>query len=58
MAQLSMIMAQLNWSSFGRALQAMRYDELAVISIGIPANWLKLQAFALACVIVGIANGL
>lgn len=55
---LGMIMALLKWSPFGRALQAMRDDELAACSIGIPVNWLKLQAFALASAMVGIAGGL
>lgn len=55
---LGMIMALLKWSPFGRALQAMRDDELAACSSGIPVNWLKLQAFALASSMVGIAGGL
>lgn len=55
---LCMIMALLKWSPFGRALQAMRDDELAARSIGIPVNWLKLQAFALASAMVGSAGGL
>lgn len=55
---LGMIMALIKWSPFGRALQAMRDDELAARSIGIPVNWLKLQAFALASAMVGIAGGL
>ncbi len=55
---LGMAMALLKWSPFGRALQAMRDDELAARSIGIPVNWLKLQAFALASAMVGIAGGL
>ncbi|MCX8490639.1 MAG: branched-chain amino acid ABC transporter permease [Cyclobacteriaceae bacterium] len=55
---LGMIMALLKWSPFGRALQAMRDDELAARSIGLPVNLLKLQSFALASVIVGIAGGL
>ena len=55
---LGWIMALLKWSPFGRALQAMRDDELAARSIGIPVDWLKLQAFALASAMVGIAGGL
>ncbi len=55
---LGIIMALLKWSPFGRALQAMRDDELAARSIGIPVDWLKLQAFALASAMVGIAGGL
>ena len=55
---LGMVMALLKWSPFGRALQAMRDDELAARSVGIPVDWLKLQAFALASAMVGIAGGL
>ncbi len=55
---LGMVMALLKWSPFGRALQAMRDDELAARSIGLPVNWLKLQSFALASGMVGIAGGL
>lgn len=52
------IMALLKWSPFGRALQAMRDDELAARSIGLPVNWLKLWAFAVASAMVGVAGGL
>lgn len=55
---LGTIVAMLKWSPFGRALQAMRDDELAARSIGIPVDWLKLQAFALASALVGVAGGL
>lgn len=55
---LGAIVALLKWSPFGRALQAMRDDELAARSIGIPVDLLKLQAFALASALVGVAGGL
>jgi len=55
---LGVIMAMLKWSPFGKALQAMRDDELAARSIGIPVNWLKLQAFVIASAMVGVAGGL
>jgi len=55
---LGMVLALLKWSPFGRALQAMRDDELAARSIGVPVDWLKLQAFALASAMVGISGGL
>lgn len=55
---LGAIVALLKWSPFGRALQAMRDDELAARSIGLPVDWLKLQAFALASALVGVAGGL
>lgn len=55
---LGLIMAMLKWSPFGRALQAMRDDELGARSVGIPVDWLKLQAFAIACAMVGMAGGM
>jgi len=55
---LGLVMALFMWSPFGRALQAMRDDELAARSLGIPVDWLKLQAFALASALVGVAGGL
>jgi len=55
---LGFVMALLKWSPFGRALQAMRDDDLAARSVGIPVEWLKFQAFALASAMVGIAGGL
>ena len=55
---VGMILALIKWSPFGRALQAMRDDELAARSVGIPVDWLKLEAFALASSMVGIAGGL
>jgi branched-chain amino acid transport system permease protein len=45
-------------SPFGRALQAMRDDELAASSIGIPTRRLKVQAFAIACALVGLAGAM
>lgn len=50
--------AVLKWSPFGRALQAMRDDELAARSVGVPVDVLKIQAFALAAILVGMAGGL
>ncbi len=55
---LGLVMAFLKWSPFGRALQAMRDDDLAARSVGLPVDLLKLQAFALASAMVGIAGGL
>lgn len=55
---LGLIMAKLKWSRFGRSLQAMRDDELAARSIGMPVNRLKLQAFVIASAMVGVAGGL
>jgi branched-chain amino acid transport system permease protein len=45
-------------SPFGRSLQALRDDELAAKSVGIPARQLKLQAFAIACALVGMAGAM
>jgi branched-chain amino acid transport system permease protein len=55
---LGTLVARMKWSPFGRALQAMRDDELAARSVGIPVDLLKLQAFALASALVGVAGGL
>lgn len=55
---LGALVARIKWSPFGRALQAMRDDELAARSVGIPVNMLKIQAFALASALVGVAGGL
>lgn len=52
------VIALVKWSPFGRAMQAMRDDQHAARSIGIPVNWLKLQAFAFAAAMVGISGGL
>lgn len=45
-------------SPFGRSLQAMRDDELAARSLGIPVRKLKVQAFMIASATVGIAGGM
>lgn len=55
---LGILISLLKWSPFGRALQSMRDDELAARSIGIPVDWLKLQAFAFSSALVGLAGGL
>ncbi len=55
---LIMLMALLKSMPWGRALQAMRDDDLAARSIGVPVDWLKLQAFAIASAIVGVAGGM
>jgi len=43
-------------SPFGRSLQAMRDDELAARSLGIPVNRLKLEVFLLALALVGVVH--
>jgi branched-chain amino acid transport system permease protein len=45
-------------SPFGRALQAVRDDELAARSLGIPARKLKVEAFAVAAGLVGVAGAM
>ncbi len=52
------VISLLKTSPFGRALQAIRDDELAAKSVGIPVNKLKMQVFAIASALVGCAGGL
>lgn len=51
-------LAILKRSPFGRSLQATRDDELAARSLGIPVRKVKVQAFAAATAVVGLAGGL
>jgi branched-chain amino acid transport system permease protein len=53
-----LILVVLKKSPFGRALQAIRDDELAARSVGIPVKRIKLEAFATASALVGIAGAL
>jgi branched-chain amino acid transport system permease protein len=55
---LALILAAAKLSPFGRSLQAMRDDELAARSLGIPVRRLKVEAFMLASAMVGVAGGL
>lgn len=57
-AFLGLILAAAKLSPFGRALQAMRDDEVAARSLGIPVRRLKVEAFMLASAMVGVAGGL
>ena len=52
------LLAALKQSPFGRALQAMRDDELAARSLGISTRLRKVQAFAASCAIVGFAGAM
>jgi branched-chain amino acid transport system permease protein len=45
-------------SPFGRSLQAIRDDELAARSLGLPVNRLKLQVFMVASALVGMAGAM
>lgn len=55
---LGSLMGVLKKSPFGRSLQAMRDDELAARSLGMPVRRLKLEAFLLASALVGVAGGM
>lgn len=52
------MLALLKRSPFGRCLQAIRDDELASRSLGIPARRLKVEAFAIASALVGVAGAM
>ncbi len=55
-AILTGILGILKLSPFGRSLQAMRDDELAARSLGLPVRKLKVEAFLIASAMVGIAG--
>ena len=55
---LGLVLAAAKLSPFGRSLQAMRDDELAARSLGIPVRRLKVEAFMLASGLVGVAGAL
>ncbi|MDQ0286428.1 branched-chain amino acid transport system permease protein [Desulfofundulus luciae] len=44
-------------SRFGRALKAIREDEIAAGAMGINAMWYKIQAFGIGCFLAGISGG-
>lgn len=52
------ILALAKASPFGRSLQAIRDDELAARSIGISVRRIKVEAFMLASVMVGVAGAM
>lgn len=52
------LLGLLKKSPFGRALQAVRDDELAATSLGIRARRLKVEAFAVAAGLVGVAGAM
>ncbi|MBE3587556.1 MAG: branched-chain amino acid ABC transporter permease [Thermoanaerobacteraceae bacterium] len=43
-------------SRFGRALQAIREDEIAAEAMGINAMWYKVQAFGIGCFLAGVGG--
>lgn len=55
---LGSLVSFLKSSPFGRSLQAMRDDELAARSLGLPVQRLKLEVFLLASALVGMAGGM
>lgn len=57
-ASLVLLLALLKKSPFGLALEAMREDELAARSLGLPVRRLKIEAFAVGSAIVGVAGGM
>lgn len=52
------VMARLKFSSYGRALQAIREDEIAAQAMGINLAYHKALAFSLSAFFAGIAGGL
>lgn len=52
------VVASLTTSRFGRALSAIREDELAAEAMGIPTTRLKVTAFIVSAMTAGVAGGL
>ncbi len=53
-----LVMAKLKFSSYGRALQAIREDEIAAEAMGVNLAYHKVFAFTLSAFFAGIAGGL
>ena len=51
------VMARLKQSSYGRALQAIREDEIAAEAMGINTTRYKITAFLVGAFFAGIAGG-
>jgi branched-chain amino acid transport system permease protein len=51
------LLSRLRESRGGLALMAIRENETAAVSLGIPANRLKLAAFSLSAAVAGLAGG-
>jgi branched-chain amino acid transport system permease protein len=58
MALCAAIVIRVTRSPWGRLLQCMRDDELALRSLGKRVRTLKIQAFAVACALAAVAGGL
>jgi len=52
------LIGNLTYSSYGRALEAIRDDEIAAEAAGIPTTKLKVLAFVVSAATAGIAGGL
>ncbi len=52
------VMTRLKYSSYGRALQAIREDEIAAEAMGVNLAYHKVFAFALSAFFAGVAGGL
>ncbi len=52
------VMTKLKFSSYGRALQAIREDEIAAEAMGVNLAYHKVFAFALSAFFAGVAGGL
>jgi len=52
------VMVKLKYSSYGRALQSIREDEIAAEAMGVNLAYHKVLAFALSAFFAGVAGGL
>jgi len=52
------VMTRLKYSSYGRALQSIREDEIAAEAMGVNLAYHKVLAFALSAFFAGVAGGL
>jgi len=53
-----LVMVKLKYSSYGRALQGIREDEIAAEAMGVNLAYHKVLAFALSAFFAGVAGGL
>jgi len=52
------VMSRLKYSSYGRALQGIREDEIAAEAMGVHTSYHKVLAFAISAFFAGVAGGL
>ncbi|HEX7003448.1 MAG TPA: branched-chain amino acid ABC transporter permease [Trueperaceae bacterium] len=52
------VMSRLKFSSYGRALQGIREDEVAAEAMGVNTSYHKVLAFAISAFFAGVAGGL